>query len=335
MSERVANTAFIVAIVAMAVALAVLVAADPVEVDRVEAIGSRIKCPVCQGESIADSPAQMAEDMMAVVEEKVAGGATDQQVIDELLSSYSGAVLLDPPLSGATIWVWIAPVAVAIAGIGVILWWKLHPSAASEQVTEGSPRSRRRVLAGGVVLVAGLAVIVVVAGSFLQDREGATAGVADLDIEDLSTVSNETMEAVIAANLGNPQINGMRLALAERYFEAGDYRSAFPHYLAVAESGIATDIEAASALTRLGWMAFEGNGEVETANRLLDQALAIEPGAPVALYLKGRVQWCGVGDSQAAVDLFEQVLETPDLPADSRSEVEADLELARTGGACP
>jgi len=121
----------------------------------------------------------------------------------------------------------------------------------------------------------------------------------------------------------------------ERYFEEGDYRSAFPHYLAVAESGNATNIEAASSLTRLGWMAFEGNGEVETATRLLDQALAIEPGAPVALYLKGRVQWCGSGDNQSAVDLFEQVLDTPDLPADSRSEVEADLEMARAGEACP
>ena len=335
MPERWGNTAFIVAIALMAVALALLVSTDSVEVDRVEAIGSRIKCPVCQGESIADSPSGMAGDMMALVEEKVAGGATDQEVIDDLLASYSGAVLLDPPLSGITLWVWVAPALVTIAGIGVIIWWKRHPSSATEPGTEPSARSRKRVLAGWLIGVAGVTVTMVVAGSFLQDREGATAGVADLATEDLSAVSNETMEAVIAANLDDPQINGMRLALAERYFEEGDYRSAFPHYLAVAESGNATDIEAASSLTRLGWMAFEGNGEVETATRLLDQALAIEPGAPVALYLKGRVQWCGSGDNQSAVDLFEQVLDTPDLPADSRSEVEADLELARGGEACP
>jgi cytochrome c-type biogenesis protein CcmH len=333
MSERATNILIVVVITIMAVGLAILVATGPAENDRVREIGSRIKCPVCQGESIADSPSQMAEDMMALVEEKVAQGASDDQIIDDILASYSGAVLLDPPLSGITLWLWLAPVAAIGAGVVVILWWRRHPTQAEE--SEPAPRSRKRTLVGGLMLVAGFVVIVVVAGTFLQEREGATAGVVDLAQEDLSDVSNETMEAVIAANLDNPQINGMRLALAERYFEAGDYRSAFPHYLAVAESQGATNIEAASALTRLGWMAFEGNGEVETANRLLDEALAIEPGAPVALYLKGRVQWCGAGDAGAAVDLFEQVLDTPDLGADSRADVEADLALARAGEACP
>jgi tetratricopeptide (TPR) repeat protein len=81
-------------------------------------------------------------------------------------------------------------------------------------------------------------------------------------------------------------------------------------------------------------MAYEGNGEVDTAIRLLDQALAIEPGAPVALYLKGRVQWCGAGDAEAAISLFEEVLENPALPEESRSEIEDDLVLASSGAAC-
>jgi len=182
--------------------------------------------------------------------------------------------------------------------------------------------------------VAMFAVIVGVAGDFLQEREGPTEGVADLGEQDLSSVSNETMEAVIAANLDNPQINGMRMALAERYYEEGDYRSAFPHYLAVAESESASDTEAAAALTRLGWMAYEGNGEVDTALRLLDQALAIEPNAPVALYLKGRVQWCGAGDADTAITLFEQVLANPDIPDESRTDIEADLERASAGEVC-
>lgn len=332
MSERVTNTLILAGILVMAVALAFLISTEPVEADRMQEIGSRIKCPVCQGESISDSPSQMAEDMMALVEEKVAEGASDQQIIDELLASYSGAVLLDPPLRGATFWLWLAPVVAAGAGAVVILWWKHHPTPVVD--TYSPPRSRKRMLIGGLILAAGFAVIVVAAGAFLQEREGATAGIVDVAQEDLSDVSNETMEAVIAANLDHPQINGMRLALAERYFDADDYRSAFPHYLAVAESQNATNTEAASALTRLGWMAFEGNGEVSTANRLFDQALAIEPGAPIALYLKGRVQWCGAGDTEAAVALFEQVLETPDLPADSRVEVEADLALASAGETC-
>lgn len=332
MSERLLNPLLVVAMVVMGAVLAFMISTQPVNIDRAQQIGARVRCPVCQGESIADSPAQMAQDMMAVISEKVAQGATDQQIIDDLLASYSGAVLLDPPVSGATLWLWLAPVVAVAVGVTVIVWWRRHPTPSG--VTPSQPRSKKRLVVGAVLLVGMFAVIVGVAGTFLQEREGTTAGVADLTEEDLTDVSNETMEAVIAANLDHPQINGMRLALAERYYEGGDYRSAFPHYLAVAESADATDTEAAAALTRLGWMAYEGNGEVETAIRLLDQALAIEPGSPVALYLKGRVQWCGAGDADTAVFLFEQVLEDSSLPDESRSEIEADLDRASAGAAC-
>ncbi|MEX1125176.1 MAG: cytochrome c-type biogenesis protein CcmH [Acidimicrobiia bacterium] len=332
MSERWLNILLVTVMVVMGTALAFMISTQPVDVDRAQQIGARIRCPVCQGESIADSPAQMAQDMMALIAEKVAQGATDQQVIDDLLSSYSGAVLLDPPVSGVTLWLWLAPLVAVAVGVAVIFWWRRHPG--SGDAAPSQPRSKKRLLVGGIVLVAMFAVIVGLAGNFLQEREGPTEGVADLGDDDLTDVSNETMEAVIAANLDNPQINGMRMALAERYYEEGDYRSAFPHFLAVAESEKATDSEAAAALTRLGWMAYEGNGEVETALRLLDQALAIEPGSPVALYLKGLVQWCGVGDAATAASLFQEVLANPALPDESRLEIEADLDRAGSGVAC-
>jgi cytochrome c-type biogenesis protein CcmH len=332
MSERQLNTLIVVALVLMAVALGFMISTEPADADRAQEIGARIRCPVCQGESIADSPSQMAQDMMALIAEEVAQGTSDDQIIDQLLASYSGAVLLDPPASGATLWLWLAPLAAIAVGVTVILWWRSHPG--SSDGADSEPRSKKRLVIGGVLLVAMFAVIVGAAGNFLQEREGPAEGVADLGDQDLSQVSNETMEAVIAANLDNPQINGMRMALAERYYEEGDYRSAFPHYLAIAQSEMATSTEAAAALTRLGWMAYEGNGEVDTALNLLDQALAIEPDAPVALFLKGRVQWCGAGDTEAAIALFDEVLGNPSLPDDSRTEIEADLERATAGEAC-
>ena len=124
MSDRARNGLFVAVMMLMAGALAFLVSTEPAEGDRVEAIGVQIKCPVCQGESIANSPAQMAQDMMALVAERVDAGATDSQIIDELLSSYSGAVLLDPPTSGNTLILWLAPLLVLATGIVVIVWWK-------------------------------------------------------------------------------------------------------------------------------------------------------------------------------------------------------------------
>ncbi|MEX0795367.1 MAG: cytochrome c-type biogenesis protein CcmH [Acidimicrobiia bacterium] len=332
MSERLKNLLIAGLTLAMAIALVFLVATNESPDDRVERIGSSIKCPVCQGEAIADSPAQMATDMMGLVEERVAGGATDEEIIDELLGSFSGAVLLDPPLSGATLLLWLAPVAALVAGVAVVLWWKSHPGRGTPDDRPQATRTRR--LVGGLILIGGFVAIVVVAGTLLQDRAGPNEGAADVDVQELDDVSNETMEAVIAANQDNPQINGMRLALAERYFQTGDYRAAFPHYLQVAQDGQSTDDEATTALVRLGWMAYDGNGEVDTALTLLDEALAVSPDSQTALYLKGQVLWCGAGENDQAVELFEQVLADGDLEDATRSSVEGDLALASAGEPC-
>lgn len=318
--------------IAMAALLVVLVATNPSQADRIEAIGERIKCPVCQGESIAASPSPMARDMMALVADRVEQGNDDESIYDELLSSYSGAVLLDPPRSGATLFLWIAPIAVLVIGVGVIMWWRKHPSTPDSPYPQ---HSRARRLAPLLILAGAFAAIVVVAGFFLQDRAGPASGVADLSGQDLDQVSNETMEAVIAANADNPQVDGMRLALAERYYEVGDFRSAFPHYFAVAGSPDASDPQAVTALIRLGWMTWEGNSESATAIDLLDQALAIDPGSDTARYLKAQVLWCGLDDPEGAGGLLEEVLASSDMTGESRRVVEAELASIRSGETCP
>jgi len=337
MSERLRDTVYLVFMTITVVALAALVLAAPDRDDRVQELGSRIRCPVCEGEAIIDSPAPMARDMMKLIRQRVDEGASDEEILSEITSSYSGAVLLDPPAEGATLWLWLAPLLALAGGISVILWWRAHPGGtpgSAKSATPSSPRRRSRAIAGGLLVTLVLGAVVVAAGSALQDREGPGGGAADLDSVDPSLVSNETMEAVIGANQDDPSIDGMRLALAERYFRAGDYRSAFPHYLAIAQSGTAADETAHTALVRLGWMAYDGNGEVETALELLDQALDIDAGSPMALYLKGLVLWCGADRPEEAGDLFQAVLDQADLEDETRTEVSDDLAAARRGEGC-
>lgn len=333
MFERLKNTLIISSIAVMSIIVVILTATYESPENRVERIGNLIKCPVCQGESIANSPATMARDMMDLIGARVEAGRSDDAIIDELLSSFTGAVLLDPPVSGSTLLLWLAPLAALLVGIAVIWWWRRHPG-----VEPVGPVSRtdsgKRGWVGGLVLAGGFGLIVLVAGAFLQDRANTTSGAAQVGIDNLDDVSNETMEAVIAANLDNTQINGMRLALAERYFASGDYQAAFPHFLTVAESETATISEATTALIRLGWMAYDGNGETEAATSLFDQALALSPGSSVALYLKGQVLWCGTGDFSTASRLFEQVLSSPDLESDTREQVQKDYDLAKSGASC-
>lgn len=360
--------------------------------DAAAEIGSLIRCPVCQGVPIAESPAPMAVDMMAVLREELETGATRREAIDAVLGAYPGSLLLEPDVTGSTIALWLVPAAALLVGAGLTLTVrrtrigaeavaeraemerrlrhvKTDLAELSTQVATGEvpaeaashlrhayqeelaetekaiqtstalpasplPRSRRRVVLGVVVVMASLAAVVGAAGAFLVDRPQAVSGVAGLD-GDPAGYSNETLAAVIAANIDHPQIDGMRLALAERHFETGDYQTAFPYYLDVASSDNASDTQAATALTRLGWMAYEGNGEVATALELLSEARLLSPDDPFPVYLTGIVTWCGEGDGATATGFFRQVL-TKDL-GDSgiRSAVEEDLAAAEAGEACP
>jgi cytochrome c-type biogenesis protein CcmH len=317
-----------------------LTAPDPEE-DRARALGSMIRCPVCQGESIADSPSQTARDMMALVQQRIDDGLSDEQILDELLASYSGALLLNPPLAGATLWVWLAPIGALAIGL-VLIARRVRPvrepSAATARrrtpMTARPPRSKQRIAIGALVLLLAGAGAVAAVGQFRQARgeDDLFTGIAGGEV-DPDAISNETLEAVIAANLDNPEIGGMRLALANRYFEERNYQQAFPHYQAVLD-GAPTPIQAAEAYTRLGWMVYDGNGEVDLGISLIDNALQIAPGDPFALYLKGRVLWCGQNDNAGAAALFTEVLASSAIDEEVRAQVEADLAGASSGASC-
>ena len=183
--------------------------------------------------------------------------------------------------------------------------------------------TRGRVMVVAILAAAGVALVASV-GWFAGGEQ------AEPDPQfDPSRYSNETMEAVIAANSDHPQINGMRLALAERYFRSGDFSSAFARYRDVLEHS-PSPVEEAEALGRLGWMAWAGSGEVLLALDTLDQALAAVPDHPQNLYFKAIVLWCGAGRNSEAVPLLEQVVEA--LPAEAA--VASELEAARAGGGC-
>lgn len=96
-----------------------LVTADPPEVDRAREIGSIIRCPVCNGESIADSPSAYARDMMTVVNEGIDAGLSDDQIIDGLLVAYTDSQRLDPSLSPETVALWAVPTLVLLIGIAL------------------------------------------------------------------------------------------------------------------------------------------------------------------------------------------------------------------------
>ncbi|HET6983622.1 MAG TPA: cytochrome c-type biogenesis protein CcmH, partial [Myxococcaceae bacterium] len=84
---------------------------DPPREARVQALGKQLRCPMCQGLSIADSNSSAARAQMDKVRELVAAGKSDQQIRDFFTSRYGEWALLEPPASGMNLLVWLLPLA--------------------------------------------------------------------------------------------------------------------------------------------------------------------------------------------------------------------------------
>jgi len=79
-----------------------------------------LRCPVCQGLSIADSPASMAVNMKREVRDLLAAGYSAEQVLAYFEKSYGEFVRLQPPLRGFNWLVWLAPIAALLVGLFIV-----------------------------------------------------------------------------------------------------------------------------------------------------------------------------------------------------------------------
>jgi len=103
---------------------------DPPREARVQALGKQLRCPMCQGLSIADSNSSAARAQMDKVRELVAAGRTDQEIRDYFTSRYGEWALLDPPASGMNLVVWGLPLLLLVGGALAIARAMRRPAVA-------------------------------------------------------------------------------------------------------------------------------------------------------------------------------------------------------------
>ncbi len=89
---------------------------------RAQAIGGLLRCPVCQGMPIAESPAPMARDMMGQVRTMVQEKKSDEAIITYFTDRYGDWVRLAPKKEGFTLWVWILPPLMALVALAI--FWR-------------------------------------------------------------------------------------------------------------------------------------------------------------------------------------------------------------------
>jgi cytochrome c-type biogenesis protein CcmH len=90
--------------------------ADPALEARAREISRDVRCPVCQGESIDDSNAQISKDLRIIIRERLVAGDTNEEVIEFLVARYGEFVLFDPPKTGINLVLWLAGPVMLLAG---------------------------------------------------------------------------------------------------------------------------------------------------------------------------------------------------------------------------
>ncbi len=97
---------------------------------RVHDVASQLKCLVCQGESVADSPAMLSLQMRGIIRQQLQSGKSEQDVIQYFVSRYGDRILLAPPMQGLTLLAWIVPIALMIGGALLVFFvlrsWQSH-----------------------------------------------------------------------------------------------------------------------------------------------------------------------------------------------------------------
>jgi cytochrome c-type biogenesis protein CcmH len=90
---------------------------------RFSELTKEFRCVVCQNQSVADSNAELAQDVRNLVRQKILEGQTDQEISDFLIERYGDFVLYNPPLEPKTYVLWLGPLVLVLIALMVLVYF--------------------------------------------------------------------------------------------------------------------------------------------------------------------------------------------------------------------
>ena len=117
---------------------------DPVVEARLATLAETLRCLVCQNQTLADSNAELAEDLRNEIRNQIRQNKNDDEIRAYLVARYGDFVLYKPPLKATTWLLWLGPFALlgAGAGIAVIVLFRRKAKAQPEAL---APEARARI----------------------------------------------------------------------------------------------------------------------------------------------------------------------------------------------
>src|SRR2546421_8725744 len=110
----------VICFAAVALAKEAKPAEDPQFAQRMRTLTEQLRCLVCQNETLADSHADLAEDLRKEIREQMRAGKSDEEIVAFLTQRYGDFVLYKPPVKATTYLLWFGPFVLLIAGTLVL-----------------------------------------------------------------------------------------------------------------------------------------------------------------------------------------------------------------------
>ena len=89
---------------------------DPAIEARMKNLTKQLRCLVCQNETLADSQAQLAEDLRREIREQIKAGRSDQEILAYATQRYGDFILYNPPVKATTYLLWFGPFVLLVLG---------------------------------------------------------------------------------------------------------------------------------------------------------------------------------------------------------------------------
>lgn len=94
---------------------------DPGSAARAVKLAEKLRCLVCQNQSIADSNAELANDLRRQIREQIAAGKSDDEIVSYMVNRYGDFVLYQPPFKMTTALLWAGPALLLFGGFIVLV----------------------------------------------------------------------------------------------------------------------------------------------------------------------------------------------------------------------
>ena len=119
---------------------------SPAQEQRYRKLIAELRCLVCQNQNLADSNADLAQDLRQITYDMIKSGASDAEIVDYMVARYGEFVLYRPPLTRNTALLWVGPFVLLGVGIIVLVLVARRRGRSRPEAVDAAERERIRVL---------------------------------------------------------------------------------------------------------------------------------------------------------------------------------------------